>query len=306
MPVTDGENVVMRLLVERARRISLEELGLQTKDLERVRRSMTKSNGMILTVGPTGSGKTTTLYTLMEELNDEKVNIMTIEDPVEYNIDRVQQIQVNTDKDLSFANGLRSLVRQDPDIIMVGEIRDNETAKIAVNAAMTGHLLLSTMHTNDAATTFPRLIEMDIEPFLVSSSVVVVIAQRLVRKICDKCKMSYKLTDEEIKMIRSDAILSRELEAVAEGKDLTNPLFYKGSGCAACGDSGYMGRVGVFEVMEITDSLRPLIMQRSSSGEIDRVAESTGMTSILHDGLLKAVGGITTLDEVLRVTRVNI
>ncbi|MBU2263501.1 Flp pilus assembly complex ATPase component TadA [Patescibacteria group bacterium] len=303
MPVTDGENVVLRLLSERSRRLSLEDLGLWEADFKKVKRAASKPYGMLLAAGPTGSGKTTTLYALLQILNKPEVNIMTIEDPVEYDVERVQQTQVNAKKNLNFATGLRSIVRQDPDIIMVGEIRDNETADIAINAAMTGHLLLSTLHANDAATAFPRLIEMGIEPFLVASSVNVIIAQRLVRKICEQCRKSYFLSKEELKMIKSEPQLLNIIQKVSGEKDISKIRFFKGGGCKVCNNVGYSGRTGIFEVMEVNDDVRPLIVQKTSSDIIEKKAGETGMTSMLYDGIMKVFQGVTTLDEVIRVTK---
>lgn len=303
MPITNGENVVMRLLSEISRRLALEGLGLLGADLEKVKRAAAKPYGMLLAAGPTGSGKTTTLYAILQILNKPEVNIMTIEDPVEYDVEHVQQTQVNAKKNLTFATGLRSIVRQDPDIIMVGEIRDNETAAIAVNAAMTGHLLLSTLHANDAATIFPRLMDMGVEPFLVSSSVNVVVAQRLVRKICEKCRASYSLNKEDLKMFQSDLYFSKIIEQMYGKKDFSKIIFYKGAGCKTCGNTGYRGRIGIFEVMEITEELRPLITSKASSDIIDKKAKELGMTSMLFDGLIKVSQGITTLEEVIRATK---
>ena len=303
LPVTDGENVVMRLLTERMRRLSLEELGLTGKDLEKVKAAMVKPYGMILSVGPTGSGKTTTLYAVLQILNKPEVNIMTIEDPVEYDIEHIQQTQVNPAKNLLFSTGLRSIVRQDPDIVMVGEIRDNETADIAVNAAMTGHLFLSTLHANDAATTFPRLLEMGIEPFLVASSVNVVVAQRLVRKVCSFCKLSYFLTEEELKILDSLPHVPQMIQETYKKEDISKIRFYKGSGCKICNYTGYSGRTGIFEVLEVTKEMRLLIVQRMSADVIDEEAKKLGMTSMMQDGMVKVFQGVTTIDEVVRAVK---
>ncbi|MGB2762497.1 MAG: ATPase, T2SS/T4P/T4SS family [Minisyncoccales bacterium] len=303
MPITNGENVVMRLLTESSRRLSLEDLGLLGADLEKVKRAAMKPYGMLLAAGPTGSGKTTTLYAILQILNKPEVNIMTIEDPVEYNVEHIQQTQVNPKKKLTFVTGLRSIVRQDPDIIMVGEVRDKETAKIAVNAAMTGHLLLSTLHANDAATTFPRLMDMGVDGFLVSSSVNVVVAQRLVRKICEKCRASYRLSKEDLKMLQSESRLSKIVKQVFGKKDFSKMTFYKGAGCKTCGNTGYSGRIGIFEAMEVVEDIRPLITQKASSDIIDKRAKELGMTSMLFDGLTKVLQGITTLEEVIRATK---
>jgi len=303
MPVSDGENVVMRILAESTRRLSLEELGLSPQDLTKLKRAMAKPHGMILAVGPTGSGKTTTLYSILQILNQPEVNIMTIEDPVEYDIEHVQQTQVNAKKNLTFATGLRSIVRQDPDIIMVGEIRDTETADIAINAAMTGHLLLSTLHANDAATTFPRLIEMQVEPFLVTSSMNAVVAQRLVRKICERCRISYPLSKEEFAILESRPSLAAYAREISGTEDLAKIRFFKGAGCTICSATGYSGRTGIFEVMEITQELRPLITGKASSDVIDQKARELGMTSMLYDGMTKVFQGGTTFEEVIRATK---
>ncbi len=300
LPITEGENVVMRLLAESSNRIALEDLGLASKDLEKVKRASTKPFGMFLVTGPTGSGKTTTLYGVLQILNKPEVNIMTIEDPVEYSIKHVQQTQVNIKKDLTFLTGLRSIVRQDPNIIMVGEIRDKDTAEIAVNAAMTGHLLLSTLHTNDAATAFPRLIDMGIEPFLVSSSVNIIIAQRLVRKICESCRVSYSPNGEDSKLIKAEPALALIIKKVFGQNDFSKMTFFRGSGCRACANTGYVGRTGLFEVMEVDDNLRSLISQKSSAETINLMAIKLGMTPMIEDGVNKIFQGQTTLEEVIR------
>ncbi len=304
VPATKGENVVLRLLSKDPNIRSLEALGLSEKDLVKVVRASERPHGMMLAVGPTGSGKTTTLYTILQKLNSTEVNIMTIEDPVEYEVDRVQQIQVNLSKDITFAAGLRSLVRQDPDIIMVGEIRDNETADIAVNAAMTGHLLLSTLHTNDAVTTFPRLVEMGIEPFLVASSVSVIVAQRLVRKICNTCKASFLPDENVVRVIQSDPVLEEKLLKISGKGKLSDVRLYKGVGCEACGNTGFIGRVGIFEVLEVTDAIRPLIINKQDPAQIERVAKEEGMITMFEDGLAKALQGTTTIEEVVRVIKI--
>lgn len=304
LPITEGENVVMRLLAEYSSRLSLSELGLADSDLAKLEKSAKKPHGMILVTGPTGCGKTTTLYAVLQILNKPDVNIMTIEDPVEYDVEHIQQTQVNPKKNLTFATGLRSIVRQDPDIIMVGEIRDNETAGIAVNAAMTGHLVLSTLHTNDAATTFPRLIEMSIEPFLVASSVNVVVAQRLVRKTCERCRQSCALTKEELALIKGDPGLLASLQKVSGKKDISQLSFFRGRGCPVCSQTGYSGRTGIFEVMELGEEIRRLISQKQTADIIYQKARKLGMTSMLEDGLGKILKGITTLEEVLRASKI--
>jgi type II secretory ATPase GspE/PulE/Tfp pilus assembly ATPase PilB-like protein len=301
IPITQGENVVMRLLSAKNRQFTLKDLGLGKNDMKKVNRSIKHPHGMILVTGPTGSGKTTTLYAVLRMLNRRDIHISTIEDPVEYDIEGVSQIQVNMKTDLSFAKGLRSLVRQDPDIIMVGEIRDEETAGIAVNSALTGHLVLSTLHTNDAATTLPRLLDMDIEPFLVSSTVNVAIAQRLIRKICNKCKVSYTLNAEEVKILDANSAV-KEICKIKGYTDLKKMRLYKGKGCKVCGETGYHGRIGVFEILEMTEEIKQLIVKRATSDEILTLAKKQGMTTMLEDGIEKVLNGDTSIEEVLRVT----
>lgn len=302
VPVTDGENAVMRLLTDRYDDFALANLGFSPENLQKVERAIAKAYGMILAVGPTGSGKTTTLYAILQVLNKPEVHIMTIEDPVEYDIDHVQQIQANPKKDLTFANGLRSIVRQDPNVIMVGEIRDEETAGIAVSAAMTGHILLSTLHANDAPTAFPRLMELHVEPFLVASALNLIIAVRLVRKICSQCKIEYRITPEEIVLLSHEKKLLGHLTEFGKNTDIAQIPLFKGTGCVTCGMTGYKGRVGIMEVLEVTDELRPLITQKSSADVIAAQATKSGMISLLSDGAMKIIKGETTLSEVIRTT----
>lgn len=278
-PITRGETIVMRLLSEKSRQFSLSDLGLNGDDLKKVTDAYHLPHGMILSTGPTGSGKSTTLYAILKLINKREINIMTIEDPVEYQIDNINQIQVNSKTDLTFAKGLRSIVRQDPDVILVGEIRDNETADIAINSAMTGHLVLSTLHTNDAVTAFPRLMDMGVEPYLIASTVNVVVAQRLVRKICVKCRVSTEITYAGNRM-----------------------HCYVGKGCSVCHNSGYSGRVGIFEVLVMNDELNQAVTNKLNSEELRKIAIKSGMRTMLEDGILKVKQGITTIDEVLRVT----
>lgn len=301
VPVTDGENIVLRLLSASNRRLSINDLGLNDKNSAIINKYIKHPHDMILSTGPTGSGKTSTLYGILKIINKKAVNIATIEDPVEYDIEGISQIQVNEKTNLSFAQGLRAIVRQDPDIIMVGEIRDEETAGIAINSAMTGHLVLSTLHANDAATTIPRLLEMGIEPFLLSSTLKLIIAQRLVRKICSKCRSSYKISKEEIAAIKR----SRELIDVFEKQGINdyNALrFYKGTGCSVCADTGFSGRIGIFELLIVDDKIRELIIKEAPSTDIEHQAKRNGMATILEDGIDKVMQGTTTLNEVLRVT----
>lgn len=289
-----GENVVMRLLRESARPSSLEELGLAGKNLDIIRENITKPHGMVLVTGPTGSGKTTTLYSILNIVNTIEVKICTIEDPIEYGMHRVSQIQVNAKTGLDFAAGLRALLRHDPNIIMVGEIRDKETAEIAINSALTGHLVLSTLHTNTAAGAFPRFIDMGAEGFLLASTVNVVMAQRLVRKICSNCTTKFEPTKEQSVQLEKDL-----------GVDLSKQKFYKGKGCDKCNNKGYLGRIGIYEVINVTQKIRDLVVKKASSDEIQKAAESEGMITMLADGLDKVSSGWTTIEEVMRVIREN-
>jgi len=299
IPVADGEKAVLRLLSSKKKQFSLTNLGVDDSELKKINKALGKSYGMVLSTGPTGSGKTTIIYTLLKQINVRERNITTIEDPVEYRIPGANQIQVNTKTNLTFANGLRSILRQDPNVIFVGEIRDNETAGIAVNAALTGHLVFSTLHTNDAATSIPRLIDMNVEPFLVASTVNLIIAQRLVRKICDMCRMPVTLTMNELAMqIPSDMLL----QIFPNQNSL---MVYKGRGCKICHNTGYEGRIGVFEALEISPEIRKLITTRCDADQINRLAIKEGMKTMLADGLNKAAQGITTIEEVLRATKVE-
>ncbi len=301
-PVSDGEKVVLRLLSSKSRSYSLTDLGYNERDLMTVTKAFNKPNGMILSTGPTGSGKTTSIYALLKILNTREMNITSIEDPVEYKIGGANQIQVNTKANLTFANGLRSILRQDPDYIFVGEIRDNETASIAVNAALTGHLVLSTVHTNDAPSTIPRLIDMQVEPFLVATTLNAIIAQRLIRKICDKCKVSYTLPFVDLHKHLEKETVKKHFIPVGEQKQVR---LYKGNGCENCHFSGYQGRIGIFEVLDVTPEIREAITQKKDSDFIRTLAEEQGMTTMINDGLNKVARGFTTIEEVLRVTKVE-
>lgn len=290
-PTYHGENVVMRLLADRAADYSLDSLGFSAEDQKKILRALRRSHGMILSTGPTGSGKTTTLYTLIKLLNTKEASIVTIEDPIEYAMKDIKQIQVNPRAGLTFANGLRSILRQDPNVIMVGEIRDAETAGIAINTALTGHLLLSTLHTNDSATTLPRLLDMGIDAYLVASTVNLAIGQRLVRRICESCKVEVKLSDAE-----------RETFAeIFPKKAKEDFVFYKGKGCKECAESGYRGRVGVNEVLVVDGEVREAILRRAPASEIKSIAIKNGMTPMLEDGFNKTLAGQTTISEILRV-----
>jgi len=302
MPTVLGEKIVMRILSAKNRELSLEDLGLQKENFNKIINAIKNPHGMILVTGPTGSGKTTTVYSVMKILNTREVNITTIEDPIEYYIDGVSQTQVNVKADLTFAKGLRSIVRQDPDIIMVGEIRDEETADIAINSALTGHLVLSTLHTNDAATTMPRLLDMGVEPFLVASTVNIAIGQRLIRKICTKCRVSAALEEEEIRILELMPQVKKIINEAGHN-DLKSLLLYKGAGCDVCGYTGFSGRIGIFEVMEMDHDLRELIVARASSENLAGAAIKNGMSTMLEDGIKKAFAGLTTIMEVIRLTK---
>lgn len=299
IPIVEGENAVLRLLSSHFRQFSLTDLGMSGKDLEKVNAAINKSYGMILSTGPTGSGKTTSIYAILKILNTREKNITTIEDPVEYRIQGVNQIQVNPKTNLTFADGLRSILRQDPNVIFVGEIRDSETAGIAVNAALTGHLVVSTLHTNDSATALPRLIDMKVEPFLVASTVNIIIAQRLVRKICESCKMQLSIKRSSI-----EEIIPRDLAAKHFGI-AENMTIFKGQGCKVCHFTGYVGRIGIFEILVMTERIKKLITEKHDSDIIMKAAIEEGMTTMFNDGLEKIVKGMTTFEEVLRVTKVG-
>lgn len=295
MPFIYGEKAVLRLLSSQSHKLTLEQLGFLPKDLEKVQQAIHKSWGMILSTGPTGSGKTTTTYAILEILNQRQINISTIEDPVEFYIPGVNQSQVNRTADLTFANGLRALMRQDPDVIMVGEIRDQETAKIGINAALTGHKLLSTLHTNNAATTIPRLIDMGVEPFLVASTLLVAVAQRLLRRVCSTCVKTKTLSKSE-----ATKFLLPEMEEELFKKK-SKVEIAEAVGCKVCGNSGYHGRVGIYEVLSVSDAIKELIVKRGSSEEIEQLARQEGMTSMMQDGVQKVLQQDTTIEELLRV-----
>lgn len=292
LPAFFGENIVLRILAESARPLSLEEIGLSGNNLELVKRNIHKPHGMILVTGPTGSGKTTTLYSVLNILISTEVKICTVEDPVEYGIKRVNQTQINPAAGLTFGAGLRSLLRHDPDIIMVGEIRDQETVEMAIQSSLTGHLVLSTLHTNDAAGTIPRLLDMGAEGFLVASTVNLVIAQRLVRKICQSCIEPYTPSDEMLNYMKN----------YMKDDSISNK-FYHGKGCDECHHRGYKGRVGIFEILEINDEIREATIKRVSGEEITKIGIKYGMVPLLKDGFNKASAGITTIEEVMRVLR---
>src|SRR5262245_54038071 len=293
VPIAYGERIVLRLLDKTSVLLGLEEIGMAEDAYSKYSRLIKRANGIILVTGPTGSGKTTTLYGTLNKINTPELNIITIEDPIEYQLGGIGQIQVNPRIDLTFANGLRSILRQDPDIIMVGEIRDRETAEIAIQASLTGHLVFSTLHTNDAAGAVTRLLDMGVEAFLVSSSVIAIVAQRLVRVICRECRERYRPDPSLVK----EAGLDRASDAEFDG------YFYRGNGCGACFQTGYRGRSGIYELLVIEDNIRGLIMNGADSNVIRRQAIDQGMTTLFRDGITKIIQGTTTVDEVLRVTQ---
>ncbi|MBU1127398.1 GspE/PulE family protein [Patescibacteria group bacterium] len=295
LPSVFGEKIVMRLLKKSGGVPDLPELGLRGLALKHIQTEIQKPYGIIIVCGPTGSGKTTTLYSAITRINTSKVNIMTLEDPVEYQIVGVNQVQANPSAGLTFATGLRSFLRQDPDIIMVGEIRDAETTELAVQASLTGHLVFSTLHTNDAAGAVPRLLDLGAEPFLLASSLSCVIAQRVMRRICPDCKQEYEATPEVIEELKG--VLGKLFPT-----DKKNTLF-KGGKCAKCNNTGYLGRIGIFEVMPVSEKLGRLTMERSSSVDIQKQAISEGMITLRQDGYLKVLEGLSTMEEVLRVAQ---
>ena len=290
LPTSHGERVVLRLLEKENRLLNLSEMGFAPDRLRTIQQLIHLTHGILLVTGPTGSGKTTTLYAALSEINAPDKNIITVEDPVEYQLLGIGQMQVNPKINLTFAAGLRSILRQDPDVIMIGEIRDRETAEIAIHASLTGHLVFSTLHTNDAASAATRLIDMGIEPFLVASSVVAVLAQRLIRKVCPDCKQSYQPDDEEL--IRLGVVPAK-----------TKPTFYRGSGCPACTQTGYRGRTGIHELLVLDDEIRRLIGNKADAAAIRQAAVSRGMVLLKEEAAEKIFAGITTTEEVMRMTQ---
>ncbi len=295
VPISHGEKVVMRLLAKSTTPPTLQELGLRAVSLKNLETQLLRSHGIIIICGPTGSGKTTTLYSVLTKLSTTKVNILTVEDPIEYEIKGANQVQVNTTIGLTFASALRSFLRQDPNIILVGEIRDTETAELAVQAALTGHQVFSTLHTNSASGSLPRLLDMGIEPFLLASSVNAAVGQRILRKICSHCKAGMAASPE----IREN--ISQVLGPLVTVPN--NLMIYKGVGCQFCGHTGYLGRVGVYEVLVVSVKMMTLILKRAPTSEIEKLAVEEGMITLKQDGYLKVVEGMTTLEEVLRVAQ---
>ncbi len=289
LPTVFGERVSLRILDRTATILKIGELGMEEDIIKKIEKLIKKTYGMILITGPTGSGKTTTLYACLSEINSPEINIITIEDPIEYQLKGINQIQVNPKVGLTFAVGLRSILRQDPDVVMVGEIRDSETASIAIHAALTGHLVLSTLHTNDAPSAITRLIDMGIEPYLISSAIFATLAQRLVRKICPACKIIYQPDAKELEIIGIDR------------KMLPDGILFKGKGCSECFGTGFKGRTGIFELFVVDDEVRELINEKADSMKLRAVAISKGMRTLKEDGILKVIKGITTIQEVERV-----
>jgi len=313
-PISFGEQIVIRLLDKSEGLFDLDNLGFKGRALRLLNKTISKPYGMILSTGPTGSGKSTTLYAIIQKIKSGKINIVTLEDPVEYKIDGVNQMQVNNAVGLTFANGLRSILRQDPNVIMVGEIRDHETADLAVQSSLTGHLVLSTLHTNSAAGVLPRLLDMGIEPFLIASTINIVMGQRLVRRVCVKCRKPVQATEAAVNMINKQIghlLPKNPEEAKKISEDLGYeglPLFsqnaytlYKGEGCADCTD-GFKGRVGIYELFEMDKSIEQLLLKQATSSVIQRQAQQNGMLTMQQDGLMKAITGITTIEEVARVS----
>ncbi|MDD5769326.1 MAG: GspE/PulE family protein [Candidatus Gracilibacteria bacterium] len=308
LPTVQGEKIVMRIVDKSKKVPKLEELGIEGKNLKLVKKSISLPNGIILTSGPTGSGKSTTLYAALSVLNKENVNIMTLEDPVENQVDGINQSQVKPNIGYTFANGLRTALRQDPDIIMVGEIRDHETIEIAIEASLTGHLVLSTIHTNSASETLTRVLQMGIQPFLIPASFNSVIAQRLIRRLCPHCKKQIGLNEldkETLKDIQNAINLTEKEELLSRvgAEILKSPKFYKPIGCEQCDNTGYKGRVGLYEVLEITSGVKEMILSGDSAFNINKQAIKDGMISLEQDGIIKALNGLTSLEEVYSVAK---
>jgi type IV pilus assembly protein PilB len=298
LPTAFGEKIVMRLLRKSGGVPSLQELGLAGASLRNLETAMLRPHGIIIVVGPTGSGKTTTLYSVLSKLNTTRVNIITLEDPIEYQIAGINQVQINPAVGLTFANGLRAFLRQDPNIILVGEIRDQETTELAIQAALTGHLVFSTLHTSNAAGALPRLLDLGAESFLLASTMNAVLGQRIVRKICNSCKTEYTPPGQIV--VEMKAVLGKYYPSDKTSAEIK---FYKGKGCAECGDSGYLGRVGIFETLPVSEKIATLVLQRADSGTIEKEAIEEGMITMKQDGYLKVLQGVTSVEEVLRVAQ---
>jgi type II secretory ATPase GspE/PulE/Tfp pilus assembly ATPase PilB-like protein len=334
MPTVNGEKVVIRLLEKGGGLMKLEDTGMRGSGYKIYKEALSSTQGIILVTGPTGSGKTQSLASSLLILNKPDVNIVTLEDPVEIKVEGVNQIQINAEIGLTFARGLRSVLRQDPDIVMVGEIRDEETAELAVQASLTGHLVLATLHTNSASGALPRLLDMNIEPYLMTSTVNVIVAQRLVRTLCEKCKEEYTAPQEVVKMLHKvlaglkgfdmysypkntstvappgqvstldvSSVPPQEVERQQQIRNTAEVKLYRAKGCTKCNNSGYGGRIGIFEVLKVSEKVSQMIMEHRSAGEIEKEAIQEGMITMTQDGFLKAIDGITTVEEVLRVQK---
>ena len=299
LPSVHGEKIVMRLLSKAIHVPELTELGLRGRALTNLQAAIRVPHGIILVTGPTGSGKTTTLYSLLNMINTPRVNIMTLEDPVEYQISGITQVQINPQAGLTFSSGLRSFLRQDPNIIMVGEVRDKETAELAIQASLTGHLVFSTLHTNSASGALPRLLDMEMEPFLLASSMTCIVGQRVCRKVCESCKEVYEPTVTVVADV--EKVLGPLLPSFLASRKMTKIQFYRGKKCPECNETGYSGRIGIFEVLPVTEKIGRLILEHSPSSKIETEAKSNGMIDMKQDGYLKTLEGLTTLEEVLRV-----
>jgi len=296
VPTSYGERSVLRLLDKSTGLFGLNELGLWEGDLNKFDSLLTRSHGVIFVTGPTGSGKSTTLYACLNRINSAEKNVMTIEDPIEYQLEGISQMQVASKKGVTFANALRHVLRQDPDVIMVGEVRDIETARMAIQSSLTGHLVFSTLHTNDSAGALTRLLDLGLEPYLVSSSLIAVIAQRLVRKVCPDCRRVAEPTDREL----------RELGIGSSGSGDNGGKFFVGQGCERCFQTGFRGRTGVYEIMLINEEIQNLVYRRETAGTIKKVALEAGMQTLRMDGARKVLAGVTTVSEVLRVTQADV
>jgi len=302
LPGNYGESIVMRLLSQKATALDLEVLGLNQDALEKTEKALVKPTGMILTVGPTGCGKTTTLYAFIKKINNPEIKIITLEDPIEYRINGIAQTQVETDRGYTFNSGLRAILRQDPDVIMIGEIRDSETANTAIQAALTGHVVFSTLHANNAAGVIPRLIELRVKPSLIPPAINLIIGQRLVRRLCKYCREEYKPADETVEKIKK--ILAKAPPKTSSGVEIPKTIetFWRAKGCSKCNFIGYRGRIGIFEMFSINTKVEKLILEQAPASQIAEVLQKQGMITMAQDGILKALRGITSLEEVKRVT----
>ncbi len=300
VPTTWGESVVMRILKPGSIQVGFEQLGFRPLAAEKLLKEIEKPHGMVMTTGPTGSGKTTTLYAILRKLNTSSVKIVTLEDPIEYKLQGINQSQISQDKNYTFANGLRSILRQDPDVVMVGEIRDLETADVAINAALTGHLMLSTLHTNDAAGAIPRFLSMGVKPFLLAPAMNAIIGQRLTRRICSECKTDTTLDADALAFVKKVVSEIPEVSGEKVGAE-TEWKFFKGKGCMTCNNSGYKGRLGIYEILTMSDAIKAAMSETVSEYQVRELAKQQGMVTMQQDGILKVLDGLTTVEEILRV-----